>query len=514
MRQQSARSSNNTLRRSLWWTFSGLLLTSIEPASAANEGARHPPLLNDVPGLRHVVTPGDSRPSLLLAQTAATGEIGQPAARGEDPPRLFDGQFDMENEVEVLTNKVENISLVRREPRDNLRSSEQELQLQARYRSGQWLSALGEIKIIHEQAGYTDVRQDQHESMLERGEIWAHFARLFASDFSLRIGRQNFVEPRRWWWDDDLDAVRLYYSRDPLRFYAGVAEELGRKSSGDKFIDPEQDKVRRFIGHANWRLAEGLTLGTFYLAQRDRSSRHAVDAVIETEREDLSDANLRWFGLRASGETTLASGDILSYWADTAEVNGDETTFEYLEQTPSSSLVNTRSTRRVRGRAIDLGVAWAPLMWRNPTLTISHARGTGDQNQNDGIDSNYRQTGLQDQDEEFRNYGELLRPELSNLSIFATTFGFSVHTRTRVTLGYHRFRQLHPAPFLRSARIESNPNGVDKRIGSETSLLIEIREWKNIQIDLVAATFTAGRAFGDEAGCQARSTFAKLTYKF
>ena len=43
----------------------------------------------------------------------------------------------------------------------------------------------------------------------ERGETWLYMSHLFGSNFSLQVGRQNLREPRSWWWDKDLDALRL-----------------------------------------------------------------------------------------------------------------------------------------------------------------------------------------------------------------------------------------------------------------------------------------------------------------
>lgn len=86
----------------------------------------------------------------------------------------------------------------------------------------------------------------------------------------------------------------------------------------------------------------------------------------------------------------------------------------------------------------------------------------------------------------------------------------AVHTKTCLTLGYHRFRQVYPAPFLREARIEADPTGDSKDIGEELSLLAELRTWENLEIDLAAAIFESGDAFGISAGELAKTLFVKL----
>ena len=151
---------------------------------------------------------------------------------------------------------------------------------------------------------------------------------------------------------------------------------------------------------------------------------------------------------------------------------------------------------------------------RGPTLAVNHARGSGDKDLNDDSDHAFRQTGLQDPTQEFRYYGELLRPELSNLSITTATIGFGVTAESRLTLGYHHFRQVYPAAFLRDARITLRPTGQDHDIGREISLLVEMREWEDLKVVLAAATFRAGNAFGAAAGERANSLFLELTYEF
>jgi hypothetical protein len=77
----------------------------------------------------------------------------------------------------------------------------------------------------------------------------------------------------------------------------------------------------------------------------------------------------------------------------------------------------SRRKQRVRGWAIDVGARWDTQLPGQPLFTMGYAMGSGDKNPSKGTDRAFRQTGLQSNDEEFRTYGELLRPELSKLSI-------------------------------------------------------------------------------------------------
>jgi len=423
------------------------------------------------------------------------------------------GPLEFGGSLELVHEEMRNAAFGQR-PGDDVRTSKQEIQLQLSYRANERLSALGEIKFQAEQQAYADETPRRSEKELERGEAWLYWQRLFDSDAAIKIGRQNFAEPRQWWWDDDLDALRFDYTRDSWHLTFAVAEALARKSSRENFIDPQDEDVLRLLGHASWKLSSDLRFSAFYLRQRDQSTRPPVDSLVEVARTDESDADLRWIGLRATGDIDLSSGGALTYWLDTAAVAGDEAVFEYGNATPGISRVTSHRQQRVRGRAVDLGLIWKPTAVRGPTLTVSHARGSGDKDLNDDTDRAFRQTGLQDPTQEFRYYGELLRPELSNLSITTATIGFGVTAKSRLTLGYHHFRQVYPAAFLRDARITLRPTGQDHDIGREISLLVDIRKWEDLKVVLAAATFRAGNAFGAAAGERANSLFLELTYEF
>ncbi|MBI3900446.1 MAG: alginate export family protein [Gammaproteobacteria bacterium] len=424
-----------------------------------------------------------------------------------------DEPFTVAGEIEWTRDKLTNAALAQ-PPQDDVRVSEQEIKLQLSYRSSEFWSAFGEVKLNAQQQARTDGSPRISSEGVARGETWLYIERLFDGGGALQIGRQNISEPRGWWWDDELDAVRVHYVHEPWRLSTGVAEELARTSSTDDFIDPSQQRVRRWFGHGTWKLSDGLVVDAFFLQQRDRSKRSDVDSVIETARVDEADADLRWAGVRASGVVTLPQAATLSYWFDAAMVTGDETTFEFDDDEPGSSRVSARYEHRVRGRAIDLGTVWQLASNRGPALTVNYARGSGDADASDDIDHAFRQTGLQNSDREFRAYGELLRPELSNLVVAGANFGVSVHDDSRLSVAYHRFRQVVPATFLRAARIEADLTGASKDIGDELSLLVEVREWRDVQIELALAVFTAGEAFGTARGTHANDIFFRLTYPF
>ncbi len=204
----------------------------------------------------------------------------------------------------------------------------------------------------------------------------------------------------------------------------------------------------------------------------------------------------------------------LFYWADTAIVAGSERLLDFTGVTDRRIRVDSRDNRQVLGWAVDLGARWVSPLPLEPRFTLGFALGSGDPDPDRGRDQSFRQTGLQSNDEEFRTYGELLRPELSNLIIPVFAVEFPIFSNSHVEFAYRRFRQLHPAPFLRDGRLESDPGGINKDIGQEWMIYFGIKEWESAELELVGAAFRTGNAYGSSSGQKAYSLFLKMIYEF
>ena len=382
---------------------------------------------------------------LVLAIGSATGQ--QPA-------------WDIEGEYEIKLDYQKNFALDRRN-RDDLFRFDQEFQLRWSYRPKDWISVLLEGKLLGEHQLYTGGGGRRSEFDPERGETWIRFDNLLVRDLTLKLGRQNFEEPRRWWWDDDLDAAGLRYRHGSGVFEFGFGRELPRKSLREKFSDPEHEGVFRVLARANWLYLNNHGLDLFSLYHDDRSRTPSVGAFVSPDSEDPSDARLWWGGIRASGSETGAYGEF-SYWADAAIVLGNEKLLELAGAPGNPQVVTSRRKQRVRGWAFDSGLRWDSPLPAEPLFTLGYAVGSGDKTQESGSDRAFRQTGLESNDEEFRTYGEILRPELSNLSIPVVAVPLPILSNTYVEFAYRHFRQLHAVPFLRDARIEADPNGITR----------------------------------------------------
>jgi hypothetical protein len=293
-----------------------------------------------------------------------------------------------------------------------------------------------------------------------------------------------------------------------------VGQELPRKSLREDFADSESKGVFRVLGCANWLYFRNHGLDLFFLYHNDRSPTQSEGASVKVDREDESDAKLWWGGIRASGDEPLLQLGNLSYWADFAIVSGKEKLLELSDGGRNRLVVESRAKRRVRGWPIDVGARWESQLPAEPGFILGYALGSGDKKPESGSDQAFRQTGLQSDDEEFRTYGELLRPELSNMHVPVAAVQFPLFSKSHVEFAYRYFRQVRAAPFVRESRIEAEPNGVKKTIGQEWMLYSTLRPWKDVEIEVVGAAFRAGRAYGALSGKIAYSFFTQVTWEF
>lgn len=402
---------------------------------------------------------------------------------------------------------------------------DQELKLELYYPVSAATALFADWSVLHEAELRDAAGTREKEGALERGQLWLYIG---GSRLGLQVGRQNFAEVREWWWDDDLDAVRLYYDRGPWHAQFGVARELAPKSTLEKEIDVQHDGVVRVFGVASWLWAPKQRVELFALHHNDRSGAESVGQVIRAEREDSSDANLTWLGLRAIGEPSLGSGGSMLYWIDAAGVHGDESVLEFSDvSAPGSgnwgealSQVTSRAQRKVRGYAYDVGASWATRWMLRPTFTLGYAFGSGDGDAGDDVDRSFRQTGLHENKwrfsgvNRFRYYGELLSPELANLGIATVAVGIPMLRNSSLELVYHRYRQAKAADFLRNARIDDGLTGISRDLGREIDLVLGFREWRRWELEFIAGSFQAGDAFGAASGKRAYGTSLELTLNF
>jgi hypothetical protein len=409
-------------------------------------------------------------------------------------PLAFVGEYELELAFD------RDLELEEGGPEDDLGAADQDLQLEVYYSPAEDVALFFEGELSWEQELHDDLGPKDSDFFVQRGESWLYLRRVAGSRLDLELGRVNFEDWRRWWWDEELDALRVSFRSEALFTALAVGQELLPTRSDQGFVDPEQKDVLRVLGESAWSWRPSHRLGLFFLHQNDYSSSQQPGQRVKRDRQDESDARLTWLGVRALGESGLGGVGRLRYWLDAAGVRGRDEEVLY-----EASVVESARRRDVRGWAADAGLTWilpAPL---SPRLTLGYAIGSGS-DADAGTDRSFRQTGIHDNEggfggvRRFSQYGEGLDPELSNLQIVSAAFGISLLRRSSLDLVYHHYRQLDASPLLRNARLENELDGQHTEVGHGLDLVLALEEWRHVELDVIGSVFRGGEAFGDARG--------------
>lgn len=394
-------------------------------------------------------------------------------------------------------------------------------ELEAFYPLSRDISLFIEGKLGYESDVYHEAGDEETEWQLQRGETWLHWADIAESGLSFQVGRQNFKDRREWWWDADLDALRVTYDIADFEIELGMAQELAPVQANEDRIHPDFEDVLFVLGRGTWYWEKKNRLELFFASRHDDSRTHRENEIVDEDREDDLDSKLWWLGARAMGRFKYRPIGVFHYWLDAAYVRGEETIidFDTLDAAPSLSEVDEVDEFDVSGWGVDVGVTWDARRRFWPRVTLGYAWGSGDGSPGK-TDRTFRQTGIQDNNGKFRGvdrfkyYGEVFRPELSNMHITTVGLGFSFFENSSVELLHHAYWQDEAAPFLRHSRLKAGPQGRHRSLGQEINLVIGLEEWMHWEVEIIGGVFRAGSAFGAFERDLAHLGLFKVDYNF
>jgi alginate production protein len=371
--------------------------------------------------------------------------------------------------------------------------------------------------------GELDIAREGGNARREGGialeNLWWLKTDLFGTPLALQIGRQRLRERREFWWDDNIDGVRLHYFGKSVTGYVGIGTPVAHLSSLGR-MDPEEKGLMRAFGNVDWEWKKRQHVELFGLHQKDHSRRYSIGQLIERGRADNEDANLTWLGARARGCFKPGLVKRLCYWGDIARVRGIQLSYDLDGLNAKQQIVDDIDRNRVRGWAYDAGINLElPLKFR-PVVTIARARGSGDRRGTPGVNGAFRQTGLHANDSKyrglsrFRSYGEVLRPDLSNIQVTTLSLGVPLGKSRWIEVLWHKHRQPVADNRITTSPIGENPDGTDRRLGDEFDINLSHRGKNGWEFEFTAGAFRAGQAFGPEAGRWAGLAELKVDYNF
>ncbi len=278
----------------------------------------------------------------------------------------------------------------------------------------------------------------------------------------LQAGRQPFDDDRQWLYDTNLDGVRAFYRQRLLTFELAAARARG--AGFDPKSAQSGNGSDHYLARGTYAPDEESEFSVYLLSRQDRPGRQAARPI--------------FFGLHADGE--VLSG--VDSWLEIGAVGGRD------------------GEKKIRGIGFDVGATIESEHPFSPALSLDYAFGTGDGHPTDGVDRNFRQTGLHENDgafsglTRFKYYGEVFDPTLSNLGIASVGVGLRPDEAWSIDWVYHLYRQHRAVPVLRDAGIEINPNGRSLNLGSEIDMIVG-GETARIEWKWVIGYFMPGSAF-------------------
>lgn len=328
----------------------------------------------------------------------------------------------------------------------------------------------------------------QDEELLPRlGENFIYWTDAFGVDgLDFQFGRQDFDDRREWIYDENLDALRAFWSQPTYRVEASIGTQIGGNHNAR-----DRGSLNSSLYVSNNNLRKHLAGYLFY---RD------IEPYNESTSQFPEEKALH-IGMRALGEWIPDTKG----WADL------------------SYLVGNREDRDVSAFGYDIGATWSPDFADPFYMTLGYALGRGDSNTT-GTDTRFRQTGFQDNSarfggvSSFRYYGELLRPELTNIGILTAGIGARITRDLSLDLVFHDYRfdvvtddldVFDPGKFT---DIDPDEIAAQPDLGWEADLVLGIRAQRKWDIKIIGAYFSPGDAF--PGGGDALFARVQVRYRF
>lgn len=341
---------------------------------------------------------------------------------------------------------------------------------------------------------------DPNGAFLELREAY-YRDKAFMPGIDLQIGRQRLREPRALWWGDNLDLVKLSFKTDKGSGFLGAGEDLGSYRTEQRELARDEKRFR-ILGEYRHNYSQSQWLEPRFVFEHDHSGEYSAGDVVSYDELDRDDLTGLYAGLRGTGvfedrynlHKLFYRGDVIGLTARNSE--------QEVSSSNGSYQIDSIHKENIAGLAIDGGVSVQP--WQDGIVfKAGYAMGSED----------FRQTGLEGgtsrndlERHAQRNYGEVFRPELSNMHIATVGFVYPIDNVWVLGADYYHYMQLEKENDVRRSGLRADPNGMDKALGQELDLrltadldnIISVHGLRGVQWRSVVGVFDPGRAYGND----------------
>ena len=318
-----------------------------------------------------------------------------------------------------------------------------------------------DFRAVYEYINYQ--KKSQTNTYLEIKRLSLETQNILDTSISAKIGRMTFKDKRTWWYDNELDVLKLFHNETILSWDF---------SAGGRISDERATASENRVGLKDY---------IYVIAHLDYQYyyKHHFETFSMYENNNKQ-TKLAWLGFSLNGDLS----NEVRYWSNLAYVKGKIQI----------------SNDSIQGLGLDLGSIYKT---NNYGFGFSYAYGQGS-NANGSKKlflqpaiSNYKDYMIGNT--RYRYYGELLDPQLSNMQIISLYGGFKIYTKTWLEVNLHKYMQNKASQEFRSSSLITKTNAVSKDIGQEIDFILGRNVHKKNKLQFIISKFFAGNAFENVA---------------
>ncbi len=359
------------------------------------------------------------------------------------------------------------------------------------------------------------------DEFIELRQLWAKYEAPFAlKGASLTLGRQRIREPYGLWWNRNLDAANFKYDTTLFKGMIGVGQDLSSYNTSDNdFRNDDENRFRTFT-EASWLIPHSHRLELRALYEHDHSDDEETGRLITTNDRDDTDYDLIWAGMRLKNEGIPITTDkniFFSYRVDLIGQTGELKRTSFSTAPGNLNQVTDTETHNSRAWAFDGALSFAlAKATLKPTFSIGYATGSGDSDPGDNTDTTFYRNDLNSSrsnhfgaSRAFHNYGEALRPDLSNLQVLSLGTSLDILQSMDLSFVYYRYLLNEIQSGLESSSIRITENNQSRDIGQALDIIMNANLTDLLNINHSVAdklllrtslgVFKAGDAYGPAA---------------
>ncbi len=363
-----------------------------------------------------------------------------------------------------------------------------------------------DIRATHEYDRYTG--QSNSRAYVEVNRLSVEIPSLFNTLLSAKVGRMTFRDKQTWWYDNELDALKLFHKETLLSWELSFAGRLSdeRANAGDQRVSLKGTKT--VIAHLDYQYYYQHHLELFGVHENNGQDKYPLGAVVGFDNVITEYRKMSWLGARAHGEFD----EQYFYWGNIAYVKGDAQNLGFTNNADGLSQVTSVNNISANGLGFDFGGLYKA---HNYGFGFSYAYGQGESG-SQGLflqPSSSNNKGYILGKTRYRYYGEMLDPELSNIQILSLYAGTIAFENTYLEFNYHKYTQNIASAQLKSSNLITQTNGLSKDIGQGVDVIWGGKFDSRQEVQLIISGFFGGGAFANVS--QKKDGYrAVIDYKF